>query len=92
MQSLKEQIEILSKFHHVEILRLLKKENCVMNENNNGTFINLSKLDSKCIMAIDRYLKYVIEQQSQLKSVETEREQIEKDFFINLKDGSGALV
>ena len=46
LKNLKEKIEKMSKYHQVEILRVLvEKHNIAINENNNGVFINLTELD-----------------------------------------------
>ena len=43
--TLKTNIENLNKFHQIEILKIFNKENSNMiNENNNGVFINLLDL------------------------------------------------
>ena len=79
---LKEKIENMSKHHQIEVLRLLSTTDCVCtNENNNGTFINLTEQTTEVIKALEEYSKYVDEQQSHLNSVEVEKEEIKKTFF-----------
>jgi hypothetical protein len=81
---LKERIENMSKYHQIEVLRLLKKLPSVkVNENNNGSFVNLTEQTSEVINELIKYANYVDEQQSQLKKVEIEKEQIEQHFFTN---------
>jgi hypothetical protein len=79
---LKERIETMQKYHQIEILRILKKYSSVkMNENNNGTFINLTELPENVIGELEKYTKYVDVQQIQLKNVESEKNKIEQHFF-----------
>jgi hypothetical protein len=79
---LKERIETMSKYHQVEVLRILNKFSSVKtNENNNGTFINLTEQSPDVIKSLEKYADYVDEQQKQLKSVEKEKEIIEQNFF-----------
>ena len=79
---LKERIETMSKYHQIEVLRLLRKQPSVkVNENNNGSFVNLTEQTPEVINALIKYANYVDEQQSQLKKVEIEKEQIEQHFF-----------
>jgi hypothetical protein len=79
---LKERIETMSKYHQVEVLRILNKFPSVKtNENNNGTFINLTEQSPDVIKSLEKYADYVDEQQKQLKSVEKEKEIIEQNFF-----------
>jgi hypothetical protein len=72
----------MEKYHQIEILRILSKFTEVKtNENNNGTFVNLTELSPEIINELDKYTDYVDEQQKLLKKVETEKEQIEHTFF-----------
>jgi hypothetical protein len=82
INALKERIENMSKYHQVEVLRILTKFASVKtNENNNGTFINLTEQSPEVISELEKYANYVDEQQIQLKKVEIEKEQIEQHFF-----------
>ena len=79
---LKERIEKMSKYHQIEILKLLNGfENVNKNENKNGTFINLTQQTPELITELERYTVYVEEQQKELTIIENEKEQLEKTFF-----------
>ena len=79
---LKERIECMPKYHQIEVLRILTKHTTVKtNENNNGTFINLTEQTPEVIAELEKYANYVDEQQIQLKKGEIEKEQIEQHFF-----------
>jgi len=72
----------MEKYHQIEILRILSKfAEVSTNENNNGTFVNLTELSSDIIKELDKYADYVDEQQKLLKKIEKEKEQIEQTFF-----------
>jgi hypothetical protein len=80
--TLKERIERMDKYHQIEILRILNKSPEIKkNENNNGTFINLTELTEEIIKELEKYTKYVDEQQKLLKTIETEKKQLEQNFF-----------
>ena len=84
VNTLKERIERMEKYHQIEILRILNKfSNVKTNENNNGTFVNLTELTPDIIKELEKYTDYVDEQQKLLKKVETEKEEIEQTFFIS---------
>ena len=52
---LKERIEKMSKYHHVEVLRILTNTPEVkINENNNGTFINLSEQPTEILNKLEK--------------------------------------
>ncbi len=79
---LKDRIESMDKYHQIEILRILNKFSEIKkNENNNGTFINLTELSQEVIKELEKYTDYVDEQQKLLKKIETEKEQLEHTFF-----------
>ena len=79
---LKDRIESMDKYHQIEILRILNKFSEIKkNENNNGTFINLTELSPEVIKELEKYTDYVDEQQKLLKKIETEKEQLEHTFF-----------
>jgi hypothetical protein len=82
INALKERIERMEKYHQIEILRILSKfAEVSTNENNNGTFVNLTELSGDIIKELDKYADYVDEQQKLLKKIEKEKEQIEQTFF-----------
>jgi hypothetical protein len=87
LQSLKESIEKMSKFHQIEILRILSSStNVCLNENNNGTFVNLTEQSENIIVELKKYVSYVNEQQSYLSIVENEKCRLEKIFSKDNKD------
>ena len=56
---LKERIENVSKYNQIEVLRILGKHPSVKtNENNNGTFINLTEQNSDVINELIKYIEY----------------------------------
>ena len=80
--NLKENIENLSFFHQVEVLRILNEKNSsILNENKNGVFINLINVDQETIEKMTSYLKYVVKQETQLKSIEEQKKQLSKQYF-----------
>ena len=72
----------MSKYHQIEVLRILTNTPEVkLNENNNGTFINLSEQPIDILNKLEKYANYVDEQQKHLKSIEIEKDEIEQNFF-----------
>lgn len=79
---LKENIEVLSFFHQVEVLRILNEKNSsILNENKNGVFINLTSVDNETINKLQTYLKYVSKQESQIVSIEDEKKKLSEQYF-----------
>lgn len=84
---LKEDIEILSKFHQIEILKILNTTtNVTLNENNNGVFVNMVTLDEDCISKMKEYVDYVKTQEDDLKNIEFKKEELTNIFFKENKD------
>lgn len=83
LQQLKENIEKMSKFHQIEILRILSSSSnkACLNENSNGTFVNLTEQPEEIINQLKKYVKYVNEQQLHLSITENERTRIRKELF-----------
>ena len=83
IEKLKKTIEKLSKYHQVEIYSILKKSGIIFDENNNGSFINLSQLSQDIIQKLYDYTKYVEKQQKELLKDETEKNRLEETYFNN---------
>ena len=86
LQLIKTRIESMSIYHQREILKIFHDNNTTLNENNNGTFINLTQLDASVIEQINKYIKYVDEQESELNEVENEKDRIQHKFFNDNKE------
>ena len=86
---LKEQIEDLTKFHQIEILKILKGDDTItLNENKNGIFINLTNLKESIVIHLEDYLKYVQKQEKQLTDIENKKDELSNIFFKDNKDNS----
>ena len=81
LTTLRESIENLEKFHHIEILRILKKYNVNFTENRNGVFDNMIILDDNVINELTEYIKYVKAQETQLKKIEIKKKKFKDTFF-----------
>jgi len=81
LKLLRMKIENLEKFHQIHIFSIIKEHKIPFTENRNGIFINLIKVPKKTIDAINTYLLYVYEQDTELKSTEKIKEDLEAKFF-----------
>lgn len=82
LNDLKTKIESLPKEHQIEVLRKLKNtDEIVLNENNNGVFINLSQLQDKHIDLLNRFLVYINKQNEHLSIIENKKDDIKENFF-----------
>ena len=83
-QLIKEKIELLSKQHQIELLRILSIiPEISISENNNGVFINLTQQNDIVFEKIENFLEYVNVQQKSLSLLEKQQDDIETEFFSN---------
>ena len=59
LKELRERIGTLGKCENIELLKILLKNNVKYTENKNGIFINMNKLEPKCIDEIKNFLEFV---------------------------------
>lgn len=80
----KEKIESLHRPYQIQILRILKKHNVDFNENRNGVFFNLAKLDESTFSDIEKYLAYVDQQINFLSEHEKQKDLYKENYFKNV--------
>ena len=83
LMSLKDGIENMPVVHQTEILRILYNKQTQINENKNGVFVNISKLNDTTLRELEEYMKYVIQQEKQLNEIEEQKQILSKEFFEN---------
>lgn len=72
----------MSKTHHIEILKILKRfPNVKLNENKSGVFINLMFLPEETVEEMNKYLQYIDAQESTIMTVESQKEEYKNAFF-----------
>lgn len=70
-------IEKLNKKQHIELLRIIVKDEKVnISENKNGTFINMNELNNEIINKIIEYLNYIETKEKELINIENEKSKI----------------
>lgn len=79
---LRESIENMNKFNQIEILRILKKdETVILNENKYGVHVNLSELNDENLEQMYNYVKYVNAQRVSLDTAEKQKELFKNTYF-----------
>jgi len=78
---LKQIIEKMDVIHHKKIFSILKKNNINISENRNGSFINITNLNTKIIQELNNYIYYINKQEKTLIDVENLKQELQKDFF-----------
>lgn len=83
LMALKEGIENMPAIHQVEILRILHNKQTQINENKNGVFVNISKINDTILRELEDYMNYVIQQEKQLNEIEEQKQLLSKEYFEN---------
>lgn len=92
--ALKDKIEAMGKNQQVEVLRILSTAvpPVTLNENNNGTFVNLTALSETDLDKLRSYVKYVEEQQEHLRVAEREMERLGNTYFKGNKETENTKI
>tara|TARA_Y200000002_G_C22674687_1_gene661543 strand:- start:1345 stop:1662 length:318 start_codon:yes stop_codon:yes gene_type:complete len=85
LNKLKNTIESMEKHHQIEILKILSKNLCKINENKSGVYVNMTFLDDHILKEMNDYLTYVKEQEENLITTEYQKEEFKNSYF-NEKD------
>lgn len=82
LNSIRVKIEAMTKFNHVEILKILKKhESVTLNENKYGTHVNLTDISPTILEELNTYINYVITQETNLNAMEKQKEEFKNIYF-----------
>jgi hypothetical protein len=91
LENMKRFIENMNKYHQVEILKILSKNLCKINENKSGVYVNLSFLPKETIDEIEKYIEYSKEQEETFKTIEYQKEEFKNAYF-NEKDNKEEML
>ena len=80
---LKDGIENMPIIHQIEILRILHSKHTQINENKNGVFVNISKINDATLRVLEDYMNYVVQQEKQLNEIEDQKQYLSKEYFDN---------
>jgi len=82
LETIKTRIEQMNKTQHIEILKILQNNPAVkLNENKSGVYVNLSFLPDQTLVELNDYLAYVQDQESALRSNESQKLDFKKTYF-----------
>jgi hypothetical protein len=92
LENLKRTIETLNKYHQIEILKILTKNLCKINENKSGCYVNLSFLNEDSVEEIQKYIAYVKDQEESLNTMEYQKEEFKNAYFITKEDKDNPTI
>jgi len=86
LETIKLSIEKMNKHHQIEILRILSKQLCKLNENKSGVYVNLTYITDEVIEELQKYIKYTKEQEETLVTTEYQKEEFKMSLFNDKED------
>ena len=81
LKKIKNSIELFNKQQQIDILKLFINNNVNISENSNGSFINLTEIDSTIISELEKYITFINTQNSNLNNFENKKKILENKFF-----------
>lgn len=76
----------MDKHHQIEILKILSKNMCKINENKSGVFVNMTFLEQPILEKIEEYLTYMKEQEENLITTEYQKQEFINSYFVEKED------
>jgi len=92
LETLKKTVEGMNKHHQVEVLKILTKTLCKINENKSGCYVNLSFLPEDTIDAIKKYIDYANAQEESLITMEYQKDEFKNAFFVEKEDKDNMTI
>ena len=92
LDQIKHSIEIMNKQDQIEILKLLSKHLCKLNENKSGVFINMSFLSNDVLEELKTYIAYTQEKTTNLATMEFQKDEFKKSLLNEKEDKDNTVV
>jgi hypothetical protein len=82
LTDIRDSIEQFNKFNQIEVLKILKRRNdVVLNENKNGIYVNLSDVSPDAINQLLIFIEYVNKQEASLTEAEEQKLAFKTAYF-----------
>lgn len=92
LEQIKHSIEVMNKQDQIEILKLLSKHLCKLNENKSGVFINMSFLSNDVLEELKTYITYTQEKTTNLATMEYQKDEFKKSLLNEKEDKDNTIV
>jgi CRISPR/Cas system CMR subunit Cmr4 (Cas7 group RAMP superfamily) len=92
LDKMKKTIEGMSKYHQIEVLKILSKNLCKLNENKSGVYVNMSFLNEETLSEIRNYIQYTQEQENNIVTMEYQKEEFKNTFFTDKEDKENPIL
>ena len=78
IKNLRNTIQSFSKEKQLDIFKMCKSNQIFFTENNNGIFINLTEMNNVQLLELQKYVNYIVDQETQIQKVEQEKKEMAK--------------
>jgi hypothetical protein len=68
-------VECMTKEHHIEIFKIINDFDVKYTENNNGIFINMNNINEECLNKINNYVNFINENKKNILEFEKIKEE-----------------
>ena len=92
LENIKHSIEVMNKQDQLEILKLLSKHLCKLNENKSGVFINMSFLSNDILEEMKNYINYTQEKATNLETLEYQKDEFKKSLLNEKEDKDNSII
>ena len=92
LENIKHRIEVMNKPDQLEILKLLSKHLCKLNENKSGGFINMSFLSNDILEEMKNYINYTQEKTTNLETMEYQKDEFKKSLLNEKEDKDNSII
>ena len=81
LEDVKQSIEKMNKHSQIEVLRILSKHLCKLNENKSGVYVNLTYVSDEVIRELQKYISYTRDQEETLTLTEYQKTEFKTALF-----------
>ena len=92
LEMIKNKIESMSKYHQIEVLKILSRNLSKINENKSGVYINLSFLQTQALDELKQYIEYTEDQEESLVTMEYQKEEFKNAFFLEKENKDNPTI
>jgi hypothetical protein len=90
--AMRDAMEQMNKHNQVAALRILKDSDVTLNENKNGTYINLTDVSNATKRQLELFIEHVNMQEESLEQAETQKNAYKTEFFSLQKDNKETAI
>jgi hypothetical protein len=83
LKELKTKLESLNELQQLDVVQILLKQKISFSENSNGIFLNLTNLQQEELLELEKYIKYIYDQEEHLSEIENVKKEYKKNYFDN---------